>query len=142
MQPLPAMVQEQPQEQPENKNKGPFPSSKDEALQFSNDILQVLYDENTHANIIKQLSNVGEVDKVNSVGVIAANTVGDRITDVHGQTSRPIDMGLTVGAVKRVVAELATMAKGNGFFEMSPDDEKKAIKSSIDILDGIEQGAK
>jgi hypothetical protein len=135
MQPLPAMGQQQQQE-----GKGPFPSSHAEALQFSNDILQVLYDERTHGNIIKQLSNVGEPDKAHSVGLIAANTVGDRVSDVRAQTGRPIEMELAVGAVESVVKELSTMAKGNGFFEMSPDEEQAAVKSSIETLDGIEQG--
>lgn len=148
MQPLPTMGQEpQQQVQPEQGQqqgggKGPFPSDQAEAMQFSNDILQVLYDERTHDNIIKQLSMVGDKDKTHSVGVIAANVVGDRVTDVKAQTGRPIEMELAVGAVERVVGELMVMGKGNGFFEMTPEEEQAAVKASIDILDGIEQGAK
>ncbi len=148
MEPLPAMGQEQqaqPQEapqqaQPEQSGDKPFPSSQAEAMQFSNDILQTLYDDKTHENIIKQLSSVGENEKTHSVGMIAANTVGDRVTDVKAQTGRPIEMELAVGAVERVVSELVEMAAGNGMFKMTPEEEQASVKASLDILDGIEGG--
>jgi hypothetical protein len=135
--------QEQAQQQPQQQQgKGPFPASQEEALQFSNDILQILYDERTHGNIIKQLSIASETEKVHAVGMVAANTVGERVADVKAQTGRPIEMELAVGAVESVVKELTTMAKGNGFFELSKEEEQAAIKTSIEMLDGIEGSAK
>ena len=142
MQPLPAIgqQQEQPQQPVQQEQVKSYPASEAEAMQFSNDLMQVMYDEKTHGNIIKQLSSVGEKDKTHSVGMIAANVVGDRITDMKGQTGRPIEMEYTVKGVERVVNELASIAQGNGVFEMSEGEEQKAVEGAIQILDGIEGG--
>jgi len=113
----------------------PFPATKVEALQFSNDLLQVLYDERTHGNIVQQLSEVPQESIGHGVGVIAGNIVGNRIADVRGQTRRKLEMKLVVDAVKAVITELGEIAAGEGFFELSPADRKTAFLTVVDMLD-------
>ena len=115
--------------------KKPFPATKAEALQFSNDLLQVLYDERTYPNIVKQLSDVPAESIGNGVGMVAGNLVGNRIADVRGQTGRQIEMKLVVDAIKAVITELGEIAAGEGFFELNPEDRTVAFKTVVQMLD-------
>jgi hypothetical protein len=134
-QPVPAPQQGQPTAAPQQ-GKKPFPATKAEALQFSNDILQVIYDERTHGGIVKQLSDVDEQAGIgNGVGIIAGNLVGNRVADVRGQTGRKLEMKLVVDGTKAVITELGEIADGEGLFTMSPEDRKQALITSINILD-------
>ena len=131
------MAQGVPRQQPvPQQGKKPFPATKAEALQFSNDILQVIYDERTHGGIVKQLSDVDEQAGIgNGVGIIAGNLVGNRVADVRGQTGRKLEMKLVVDGTKAVITELGEIADGEGLFTMSPEDRKQALITSINILD-------
>ena len=131
----------QPPAQPQQNTK-PFPATKAEALQFSNDLLQVLYDERTHRNIVKQLSEVPQESTGHGVGVVAGNIVGNRIADVRGQTRRKIEMKLVVDAIKAVITELGEIAAGEGFFELSPADRKTAFLTVVQMLDKMGTRAK
>jgi len=124
-----------PAQVPPAQNAKPFPATKAEALQFSNDLLQVLYDERTHGNIVKQLSEVPQESIGHGVGAIAGNIVGNRIADVRGQTRRKIEMKLVVDAVKAVITELGEIAEGEGFFELAPADRTIAFKTVVQMLD-------
>jgi len=135
----PAEQQGQQQEGGGN-SKNPFPESEAEALKFSNDILQVIHDERTHGNIVKQLDDVDDSAKGQGVGVIAAHIVGNRVADVRGQTGRKIEMRLVVGALQAVVSELSAIAQDNKFFEMSPKEKQQALESSVAILDQMGKG--
>ena len=116
--------------------KQPFPADKAEAMQFSNDILQVIYDERTHDNIVQQLSQVDEQAGIGKgVGLIAGNLVGNRVADVRGQTGRKIEMKLVVDGVKAVITELGEIAEGEGFFTMQAADRKDALVASVGMLD-------
>ena len=119
----------------QSQNAKPFPATKAEALQFSNDLLQVLYDERTHGNIVKQLSEVPQESIGHGVGVIAGNIVGNRVADVRGQTGRKLEMKLVVDAVKAVITELSEIAEGEGFFTLAPADRKTAFITVVDMLD-------
>ncbi len=134
---------QQPQQQPQGENQGkPFPSSSSEAVQFSNDILQVLYDERTHGNIVKQLSGSSD-NPAQGVGMVAANIVGNRVADVKAQTNRKIEMRLVVEALKDgVIPELAEIAENNGLFTMSEQDKAQATQTGITILDDMGKGRK
>ena len=129
-----------PQQQIQSEDKGPFPASEGEAKQFSNDILQVLYDDKTHDNIVRQVSNIGDAEKVEAVGMVAANIVGNRTGDVRAQTGRPIEMKLVVGAVQAVIGELAEIAENNGSFSMAPEERQGSLQSAITILDEMSKG--
>lgn len=144
-QPTPApQAQGQPTPAPQGRQRDsrPFPASKGEALQFSNDLLQILYDERTHANIVKQLDDVRSVSIGPGVGLIAGHLVGGRIADVRAQTGRQIEMKLVVDAVQAVVRELGEIAAGEGFFEMTPDDQKVAVRSAVQMLDKLKDNAR
>lgn len=133
--------QQEPQESPQQ-GKRPFPADKDEAMTFSNDLLEILHGEKTHQNIISQLSNVDESNKGDAVGIIAANIVGNRVADVRGQTGRKIEMKLVVNALKAVINETSEMGEDNGFFKMGPKDKGRAAKMAISILDKLGTGNK
>ena len=133
--------QQAPPAQPQQNSK-PFPATKAEALQFSNDLLQVLYDERTHGNIVKQWSEVPQESIGPGVGAIAGNIVGNRIADVRGQTRRKIEMKLVVDAVKAVITELGEIAEGEGFFELAPADRTIAFKTVVQMLDKMGTRAK
>jgi hypothetical protein len=124
------------------KSRKPFPATKGEALQFSNDLLQILYDERTHANIVQQLDDVKDVAIGKGVGIVAGHVVGNRVSDVRAQTGRPLEMKLVVDAVMAVVKELGEIAAGEGFFEMNPDDQKVAVKTAVQMLDQLKEQAK
>ena len=131
---LPAAPQQGPAA-PQGQKK-PFPADKSEAMQFSNDILQVIYDDRTHDGIVEQLSQVDEQAGIgNGVGIIAGNLVGNRVADVRGQTGRKIEMKLVVDATKAVITELGEIAEGEGFFEMAPADRKQAFVVTVNTLD-------
>jgi len=136
--------QPQPQGQPspqQPQQKGSFPSDAVEAKKFSNDILQVLYDDKTHGNIVNQLSGLEGDSVIQGVGMTAANIVGNRVSDVRAQTGRQIEMKLVVGALKdAVIPELAQIATKNGFFEMSDKDKAQATQIGISILDDMGKG--
>lgn len=131
-------VQEQPmQEQPEKpvQQKGPYPSTRGEAMQFSNDILQVLYSEKIYPNILKQLDEISSVDIGKGVGLVAGHLVGNRVQDVRGQTGRKIEMKLVVDGVQAVIGELAEIAERNQFFTMTPQQKKQALAIALKMLD-------
>ena len=117
----------------------PFPSDYGEAKQFSNDLKQVLYDDTTHDNIIKQISRVGE-DKPQGVGMIVANVIGDRVGDVRAQSNRPIEMKLVAGAARMVIEEIAEIAENSGAFEMAPEEKQGAMEIAVSILDDMSRG--
>ena len=125
------------QESQQPQQKGPFPANRDEAMTFSNDILEILHGEKTHQNIIGQLSNVDEQNKGEAVGIISANLVGNRVADVRGQTGRKIEMKMVVNALKAVINETSEMGEDNGFFQMDPKAKGVAIKTAIGILDKL-----
>lgn len=129
-----------PQAQPQGEQKAPYPSTREEAQQFSNDILQVLYDDKTHENIVKQLSNIDDETLVQGVGMTAANIVGDRIGDVRSQTGRQIEMKLVVDAMEAVIPELIAIANTNEFFEMNEEQKTQARDVGIQILDEMGNG--
>lgn len=129
------------QAQQAGQKKPPFPANKAEAMQFSNDILQVIYDERTHAGIVKQLSEVDEQTGIGTgVGLIAGNLVGNRVADVRGQTGRQLEMKLVVDGTKAVITELGEIADGEGLFTLSPEDRKQALIASVNILDKMGEG--
>ena len=116
-----------------------FPGDRDEALKFSNDILQILNNEQIHNNLLEQMQDVGDNQKVHVVGMLAGNLVGDRVADVRSKTGRPIEMRLVVDGLKSVIAELSSMAQEHGFFTMEENDQKMALKVAVDILDNAAQ---
>jgi hypothetical protein len=130
------------EKQPAEKSNKPFPATKGEALQFSNDILQILYDERTHGNIVQQLDDVKTVSVGKGVGLVAGHVVGNRVADVRAQTGRPLEMKLVVDAVIAVVKELGDIAAGEGFFEMTPDDQKISVKTAVQMLDQLKEQAR
>lgn len=133
--------QQQPQQAPQQaKSNKPFPANKEEALKFSNDILQILVDEKIYANTVKQLESIKDVDKGQGVGMIAGQIVGNRVADVRGQTKRKLKMGLVVGAVQATIKGIASIAKENQVFEMKKEQYKVALKTAIGMLDNA--GAK
>lgn len=115
----------------------PFPADKAEALQFSNDILQILVDPQVHTNNIKGLSQIEEAHKVEGIALMASNLVGDRVTDVKAQTGRPIEMRLAIGAIRSVVDEFAETAEGEGFFSMSVPEKQQSIQRAAETLDNM-----
>jgi hypothetical protein len=136
------VMQQSPVEQAQGgpqqgQGKAPYPADAGEAKQFSNDILQILYDERTHANIVKQLSEVDQGMTGKGVGLIAGHLVGNRVSDVRGQTGRKIEMRLVVDAVKAVIRELAEIAEGEEFFAMQGADKKEAFQVAISVLDQL-----
>jgi len=148
-QPTQQPVQQQPnQEQPQQAQeqqpggKGPFPSSRGEALQFANDMFQVIYSEKIYPNILKQLDDVSTVNIGNGVGLIAGHLVGNRVADVRGQTGRQIERRLLIdksgdGAIFAVIGELAEIAERNQFFKMTDAHKKQALATSLKILDDM-----
>lgn len=139
MQMPPAMQQQAPQQ--EQANNAPFPSSKEEAMKFSNDILQVLYSPETHSNIVAQLEQAKGAPIGNSLGAIAGNVVGNRVADVRGQTGRKIEMGLLLGnkkkpgGLQKTIMEIADIAESNGIFKASDKDKSTALKTAVEMLD-------
>ena len=123
-------------------SKKPFPATKGEAMQFANDLLQILYDERTHANIVQQLDDVKTVAVGPGVGLIAGHLVGNRVADVRAQTRRQIEMKLVVDAVRAVVRELGEIAAGEGFFEMKPEEQKVAVRGAVQMLDKLKENAR
>ena len=123
--------------QQDNQNKGPFPRDKEEALKFSNDILQVMYDDQYHANLVKQLQNVDEQNKPHALGLMASNIIGDRVADVRAQTGKQVEMKLVIDGLKTVISELTGIAEDNKLFKTSPEEENAALRSSVETLDQI-----
>lgn len=135
-----AQGQQQAAQRPGGQKK-PFPADRSEALQFSNDLLQVMYDDRTHAGIVKQLSDVDEQTGIgNGVGLIAGNIVGNRVSDVRGQTGRKIEMKLVVDGTKAVITELGEIAEGERLFAMTKEDRKQALITSVNMLDKMGSG--
>lgn len=134
------LPQDSPQESPQGEQKPPYPSNNKEAQQFSNDILQVLYDDKTHESVVKQLSGIDDETAVQGVGMIAANIVGDRVGDVISQTGRKVEMRLVVDAVQAVIPELIAIANKNDLFEMADEQKTQARDVSIQILDEMGNG--
>lgn len=131
-----------PKGQSAEQSKKPFPATKGEAMQFANDLLQILYDERTHANIVQQLDDVKAVSIGQGVGLIAGHLVGNRVADVRAQTKRQIEMRLIADALRAVVRELGEIAAGEGFFEMTGDDQKVAVRTAARMLDKLKDNAR
>lgn len=141
---LPMMNQAQPQAQPQGQEQGkPFPATPAEAKKFSNDVLQVLYDERTHPRIVKQIEGLADLPQDvlgQGVGMIAAQLVGTRIADVRGQTGRPIEMRTALGALKAVIGEVSELAEDYGVAKVPPQAKAEAMDVGVEILDKTSQG--
>jgi len=117
------------------KNTKPFPENEAEARKFSNDILQVMYDDSTHANIVKQMESVTEDHKAHTVSLITSNLIGDRLADVRAQTGRQIEKRLVIGGIQAVIKEISEIAEAQGMFEMSKQDMMESLAESVKVLD-------
>ena len=110
-------------------------------MKFSNDILQILLTPQTRENIIHQLEQAKGAPVGPSVGLIAANLVGNRVSDVVGQTGRKVEMGLLLGnkkkpgGVQATIMELADIAESNGIFKVSDKDKAEALRTAVGMLD-------
>jgi hypothetical protein len=141
----PVQQGQQPQGQPAKNGKGPFPANRGEALQFANDLLQIIYSEKIFPNILQQLDDVNSVDVGKGVGLIAGHLIGNRVADVRGQTGRQIERRLLIdksgdGAVFAVIGELAEIAERNQLFQMNDAQKKQALAVTLKVLDDMGGG--
>lgn len=136
------MKQQPAQQQPAQQNgKGKaFPQNRAEALKFSNDMLEVLYNEEINNNLVKQIASLPkQVPAETGIGMIAAQLLGNRFADVRAQTGRPIDIRYAAGAANAVATEIVGIAEKLG---TKLDDKQKigVLKEASRFIDDAAMG--
>ena len=121
--------------------KPPYPANQAEALKFSNDIFQILYDKRTYPGILKQLQSAVGTPLGHALALIASNIIGGRVADVVGQTGRQVEMKLVSDAIQSVVLQLGEIADRNKLFEVSDQDVKQAITETAKMIDQMGNSA-
>ena len=135
--PLQSPVQGQPGQQPAQGAES-FPATQSEAMQFSNDILESINNEQIHANLVEQIKEIPEqVPMGQGIGQISAQLVGTHVSNVKTQTGRPMEMRVALDALKAVVGEVSEIAEGVGR-KVEPKDKGEAMQVGVQILNQMD----